>query len=300
MLINNQDFYEILENLYDGLYITDLQRRILFWNKAAERITGFSSEEVIGKSCADDILCHVDEAGCNLCENNCPLSTTIKSGLPHESEIYLRHKQGHRVPVSVRVTPRFDDNGKVIGGIELFSDISCREVTELRLKELQQQAVVDHLTQMPNRVYLERELKVRMEEYRRTQAVFGVISIDIDHFKQVNDTYGHDIGDAVLIMVANTLLANARPFDLFGRWGGEEFIGLIRNISQANIEQFANRLRALVGASSHAKTAPGVSVTISIGITLVTPKDSISSLLKRADTLLYQSKANGRNCISCG
>lgn len=300
MTISNLDFYKILENLHDGLYFTDLKRNIIYWNKAAERLTGFSAAEVIGKSCANNILCHVDEDGCNLCENVCPLSRTIASGQPQTSEIYLHHKQGHRIPVSVRVSPRFDDQGKVIGGIELFTDISHREVTELRLKELQQLAMLDHLTRMANRVYLERELKVRLEEHRRMQVPFGVMFIDIDHFKQVNDTYGHDIGDEVLKLVADTLLSNARPFDLFGRWGGEEFIGIIRNISQTNIEQLANRLRALIAASYLDKTDPPVSVTASIGVTLATPEDNINRLLKRADTLLYQSKANGRNCVSLG
>ena len=300
MPLDNKVFSEIIDSLHDGLYFTDLDRRIIYWNKAAEKISGFSLDEVINKPCATNILCHIDAEGNKLCETDCPLAKTIISGAPSENEIYLHHKQGHRVPVSVRTTPRYDSSGDIIGGIELFTDISNRKVTELRLKELQQLAMLDQLTQMANRTYLERELNNRMEELHRGQVPFGVMFIDIDLFKQVNDTHGHAIGDDVLKLVASTMLTNARPFDLFGRWGGEEFIGIIRNITQDNLLQLANRIRVLIAGSYLDTVTPHLNITVSIGTTLANNTDTISSLLKRADTLLYQSKANGRNCVTNG
>ncbi len=300
MDFTSHTYKEILNNLHDGLYLTDLQRRITFWNRAAERITGFSAEEVLGSGCAENILCHVDAEGSNLCENHCPLAQTLNNAEPCKEEVYLHHKQGHRIPVSVRITPLLDQNNKIIGGIELFTDISDREATELRIKELEELSQLDHLTRMANRAYLDKELNVRMEELRRMGIPFGVLFIDIDHFKQVNDNFGHAVGDDLLKLVGNTLTANARPFDLFGRWGGEEFIGLIRNINLNNLEFFANRLRKLINSAFLLHDGRPLHVTVSIGATIADAAEEIDSLLQRADTLLYQSKANGRNQVCTG
>ncbi len=296
--LQNPAFAGVLQNLHDGLYFTDKERKIIFWNTAAERITGFSATEVVGTKCSQSILNHIDYQGKKLCDDDCPLAQTIEDGLHRDTEVFLHHKKGHRVPVSIRVTPRLDEQDNIIGGIELFTDISNREATELRLLELQQLALVDHLTQLANRAYLERELAGRMEEMQRMKVSFAVLFIDIDHFKRVNDTYGHDIGDQVLQMVANTLSTNARPFDLYGRWGGEEFMGLVRNISLPNLEMLAERLRVLIEGSFLDNTSTLLNVTVSIGATLATEEDTLDNLLKRADALLYYSKHHGRNKAS--
>lgn len=298
MELDNHAISNVLDNLHDGLYFTDNDRKIIFWNPAAERITGFTAAEVIGTKCRQNILNHIDCQGQNLCEEQCLLAQTMKDGQPREDDIYLHHKKGHRVPVSVRVTPLVDKDGNTIGGIELFTDISNREATELRLRELQQLALLDHLTQLANRAYLERELIARIEEKKRIKLPFAVLFIDIDHFKQVNDTYGHPIGDLVLQMVSNTLKSNARPFDLYGRWGGEEFMGVIRNITAESLKTLAERLRVLVEGSFLADIDPPLNVTVSIGATLANEDDNVSTLLARADTLLYQSKRDGRNRVS--
>jgi diguanylate cyclase (GGDEF)-like protein/PAS domain S-box-containing protein len=296
-----KDSYEkIVENLHDGLYFVDRDRVITYWNKAAEKISGFTASEVIGKSCFDNILTHVDSEGNSLCHGMCPLAATIADGKPHEDEIYMHHKDGHRVPVSVRVSTLTDKNGNIIGGIELFSDISNQAANALRVKELEKLALLDNLTQLANRNYVEREIQNRFEENKRFNVPFGILFIDIDHFKKFNDTYGHDVGDDVLKFVANTFVANARPFDLYGRWGGEEFIGIIRNIKGKDLESLGNRLRTLTEKSYIIHENKKLCVTISIGATVVNENDTIDSLIKRADTLLYKSKAEGRNCLTIG
>ena len=128
MKFKDKSYEKIIENLYDGLYFVDRNRLITYWNKAAERISGYTAKEVVGKSCHDNILTHVDGDGNNLCLDLCPLAQTIADQEVREVEIYMHHKDGHRVPVSVRTSTLTDDEGNVIGGIELFTDISSREV----------------------------------------------------------------------------------------------------------------------------------------------------------------------------
>ncbi|MFC1889445.1 diguanylate cyclase [Thermodesulfobacteriota bacterium] len=296
-----RDSYEsIIENLHDGFYVVDRDRIITFWNKAAEQISGYTANEVVGKSCSDNILTHVDSEGNNLCAGMCPVAATISDGKPHEAEVYMHHKDGHRIPVSVRVTTLTDRDGNIIGGIELFTDISNQAANELRVKELEKLALLDNLTQLANRNYIEREIQSRFEEKKRFNVPFGILFIDIDHFKKFNDIYGHDVGDDVLKFVADTFVANARPFDLYGRWGGEEFIGIIRNINGNDLELLGNRLRSLTENSYIIHENEKLSVTISIGATLVNENDTIDSLIKKADTLLYKCKSAGRNCLTIG
>lgn len=300
MEITKDSYERIVENLHDGVYLVTREKVIIYWNKAAESISGYSASEVIGKSCADNILTHVDEEGHCLCLGMCPLAATIADGKPRENKIYIHHKKGHRIPVSVRTNILIDSSGAIIGGIELFSDISNLAATEMRIKELEKLAFLDHLTQLANRSYIEREILSRFEEKKRISISFGIFLIDIDHFKKINDSYGHSVGDEVLKLVANTFMANTRPFDLYGRWGGDEFVGIIRYINRNGLEVLGNRICTLIENSYIIHEDKKLNVTISIGATLFNADDSTDSLIKRADILLYKSKEVGRNCITIG
>ncbi|MCK9293795.1 MAG: sensor domain-containing diguanylate cyclase [Desulfobulbaceae bacterium] len=300
MKLADVSFESILENLHDGLYFVDRDRVITYWNEAAEQISGFSREEVVGKSCSDNILTHVDGSGRSLCFGMCPLAQSIADGKFREAEVYMHHKDGHRIPVSVRISVLRDEKGGVIGGIELFTDISNQKANALRLQELEKLALLDNLTQLANRRYLEKELLSRFEEKKRFQLPFGVLFLDIDHFKEFNDSYGHAAGDEVLRFVAKTFIVNSRPFDLYGRWGGEEFLAIIRNISLPDLVELGDRLRLLVEQSYIVYESERLQVTISLGATLVRDDDNMESLVKRADTLMYRSKAAGRNCLTIG
>jgi diguanylate cyclase (GGDEF)-like protein len=187
-----------------------------------------------------------------------------------------------------------------LGGIELFSDISNFQVNALRVVELEKLALLDNLTQLANRHYLNREIESRFEEYKRHAIPFGLLFIDIDHFKKVNDTYGHDVGDEVLRFVAQTFIANSRPFDLYGRWGGEEFLAIIRNVNAADLALLGDRLRVLIENSYIIHGDQKLQVTVSLGATQVCEQDTIELLVKRADGLLYQSKQTGRNRLTIG
>jgi diguanylate cyclase (GGDEF)-like protein/PAS domain S-box-containing protein len=292
------DYTDLLENLCDGVYFTDHDRKITFWNKASERITGFTAGEVIGQHCSDNILIHVDGKGNSLCLGLCPLAESIRDGVSREAEVYLHHKRGHRVPVWVRTTPLRDESGRIVGGAELFTDISPQTVMRAKIEELEKLALLDGMTQIANRSYIEMELESRLAEMKRYRLSFGILFMDIDNFKHVNDTHGHETGDLLLKAIADTLTHTFRPFDLFGRWGGEEFIGIIRNIDMPALADIGNRIRMLVSKTQIQVPGSLLSITVSIGATMATPDDTRESLMKRADMLLYKSKNKGKNCMT--
>ena len=300
MHLDNVHLADVLENLHDGLYFTDTHRVITFWNHAAERITGYTAAEVLGRSCAANILVHVDTDGRSLCGGLCPLAMAMADSVGREAEVFLRHKDGHRVPVLVRTGPLKDRQGQVVGGIELFTDLSNILANNSRVRELEQLALLDNLTQLANRTYLLREIEARFEEMRRYGIPFGLLFMDIDFFKRFNDTYGHDVGDEVLKLVANTFVANSRAFDVYGRWGGEEFVGVIRSIDAEDLVVLGNRMRVLVNQSFLMHDEARLGVSISLGATAAHPDDTAESLIKRADQLLYQSKKEGRNRLTLG
>ena len=294
-------FKELLDNLYDGVYLVDPDRKITFWNKAAEKITGYKSEEVIGKGCFDNILVHVDEKGNPLCSTGCPLKASIQDGMGREINAFLRHKDGHRLPVLVKVNCIRNSKGKITCGIESFNDNSSLVSIRERAVELEQMALIDALTGVGNRRYANMSLSNKLSELKRYGWTFGILFIDIDFFKQVNDRYGHPAGDEVLKMVAQTLLSNMRSFDFVFRWGGEEFLAIIANVDHQKLQSSAERLRVMVQNAAYKCSNDEIRVTVSIGGTMALGLDNTQSVLARIDEFMYLCKQKGRNqCIVDG
>lgn len=292
-------FYQrLIDHVRDGIYFLDTQRRISYWNKGAERITGYTAEDVLGFSCADNILVHVAADGSHLCVGLCPVMASLGEGTPQDADIFLHHKDGHRVPVHVHIEPLYDASGRIAGVVETFVDTSERNALLQQVEELRQIAFLDELTKLANRRLVESTLQARLAELRRYQWPFGVLMLDIDHFKVVNDTYGHAIGDNVLQMVSQTLAHTARPFDLVGRWGGEEFLAIVSNVTAEELPAIAERMRHLIAASFITVDGQPLRVTASFGATLAVAADTTDTLIARCDALLYTSKMNGRNCVS--
>jgi diguanylate cyclase (GGDEF)-like protein/PAS domain S-box-containing protein len=294
---DKNDFYrELLDCLEDGVYFTDNERRIAFWNKGAEILTGYSRQEAVGKCCMDNLLMHVDSEGRELCKQGCPLNETLQDGKPREADVFLHHKDGHRLPIRVRVMAMKNDAGDIIGAVEIFNDNAVQLQTSERLSQMEKLALLDSLTGLANRRYLETIMRSRLEELRRNNWHCGVLFIDIDNFKSVNDRHGHEVGDQVIKMVSRTLESSVRYFDVVGRWGGEEFVAVIANAEEKELIEIGERMRTMVEHSM--LNAPEyLFVTISIGGAQAVQGDTIESLVGRADEKLYQAKHSGKNCI---
>jgi len=295
-----KDFYRnILSSIDEGIYFVDNERTITFWNKGAEKITGFKAEEVLGSHCYDNILNHIDDQGNHLCFNGCPLHQTIADGHARNVHVFFHHKEGHRVPVSVR-SVQITEGDKVLGAVELFTDNTEYLTISKNLEKLTTIALHDQLTQLPNRRYLETFLLSKLSEFNHLGLNFGTIFIDIDNFKLVNDNYGHQIGDNVLKMVAKTLQAALRVSDLLARNGGEEFVAIVPIDNINHLELISEKLRMLIENSVLRDKVGEIHVTISLGATMVIEGDSAESILDRADRLMYTSKVNGRNQVTVG
>lgn len=297
-----RDFYkDIIDNLYDGVYFVDRDRVITYWNKGAERITGYSARETIGRACRENLLNHVTANGVQLCSQNCPLAAVMEDGREREAEVFLHHADGHRVPIMIRATPIRDDDGNIIGAVETFSNNSSVMNARSKLRELRRVAMTDPVTGISNRKHLEGRLSAAIAEYQRNASVAGLLFMDVDRFKHINDAYGHNTGDNVLRMVANTIRYTVRDTDVVGRWGGDEFMVILQDVQDENALQVAaKKVWTLAGSSRLDVNGLGLTVTLSIGATMIRSGDTPESLVHRADELMYQSKKAGRNCVTIG
>jgi diguanylate cyclase (GGDEF)-like protein len=214
----------------------------------------------------------------------------------------LHHADGHRMPVLVRATPIRDAQGNITGAVETFSSDMGVMAVRQELRELRRTVQMDKLTGVGNRRFLEGRLRsVIVELEHQTETAAGLLFMDIDHFKQFNDIYGHDVGDKVLRMVATTLRYNLRKSDVLGRWGGEEFLAILYDVASIEaVKYISEKLRTLVEFSRLDLAAASLTVTISVGATLFLPTDTPESIVSRADELMYQSKRAGRNQVSVG
>lgn len=288
----------VIEQLYDGVYYVDRARRIRYWNAGAERLSGYQASAVVGQFCYQNLLNHVDATGRQLCRSGCPLSATMRDGEPRDAKVFLRHREGHRVAVSVRTSPVRDREGEIIGAVEIFSDSADLSTARREASELRDLAMRDSLTGLPNRRHFDMSISSRIAELAGYGRRFGLLIADVDRFKLVNDRHGHATGDAALRTVARTLLEASRTTDDIARFGGEEFALTIGDIDETGLRSIAERFRVLVERSRVGVGEPGLQVTISLGGAIARVGDTAEAIFERADRALYLAKEAGRNRVA--
>lgn len=287
----------VVDNIASGVYYVDRSRRITYWNRGAERITGYDAREVVGRHCYANILAHVDDAGNALCHGACPLAATISDGDQREADVWLRHRDGHRRPVRVRAAAIRDDAGRIVGAVEVFDDATALIEARADVAAARHVALTDPLTELANRRAFDEALAARIQKLLRHGWPFALLLADIDHFKALNDRHGHAAGDRALQVVAASLRDAARAGDLVCRWGGEEFAILVDGGGAASAAAAAERFRVMVARSVVVVDDARLRTTISLGVAVAGIGEAAPWLMGRADAALYAAKAGGRNAV---
>ncbi len=293
------DLYEtILGKLKEGVVGVGPTGSIIYWNHGAEIITGFESSEMLGTQCGQRTHHCLTDGGEPLCRaHTCPMREALR-GLESECKVYIKHKLGFYTPITLHTFPFRNPVGKVIGAGQVFTNDKPVHDALLFMEEAHKMALRDTLTGLGNRAYGEIHIQRSLLEMDRYRIPFAVFFIDIDHFKKVNDTYGHETGDVALKAVGDILRRGLRTSDVVTRWGGEEFVCIILHVQEEQLAHIGEKLRSLVENTCIITPQGSCSVTISIGATVARSEDDIETLVKRADTLMYASKQNGRNFVS--
>ena len=291
-----------LESLYDGFYIVDSDLNIKVWNRGVEQMLGHCSHEMIQRQWSGKLLKYATAYDDPMPESQCPLPEVLETGKPLIRELKVQHRDSSDmvssrwVRVETQCIPLLDNDGHLQGIVEIFRDLSRNSRKSQQYRDLMLAASRDPLTSVANRGELETQLAMMLSEYKSRSAPepFSVIFLDVDHFKKINDTYGHSVGDKVLVHVSRMLQHETYSGELVSRYGGEEFVLLCPETDLPTAVKRAERLRTML-SSSKIDGQPGVRITASFGVSEVEPGDSIESVLRRADKALYMAKETGRN-----
>ncbi|MDR2152571.1 MAG: diguanylate cyclase [Helicobacteraceae bacterium] len=270
---------------------TDTQGVITYVSAAFCRISGFAKEELLGQP--HNIVRHPDTPS----ETFADLWSTIKGGLTWNGDIKNRRKDGSFYWVQTTISPIFSETSVIKGFMAIRHDISLQKEladTIEKLNEATKQSHTDALTGMMNRLRINELLQMEIDRAERYGDDLSVALLDIDHFKAVNDTFGHLVGDQTLKTLAQILIAKTRKTDLAARWGGEEFLVALINTPKEWAARKMEQLRLSVESHDYGE-AP--KITISIGVSSYRFGDTMETLIGRADVALYLAKEGGRNRV---
>jgi diguanylate cyclase (GGDEF)-like protein/PAS domain S-box-containing protein len=283
----------ITAKLAEGLMVLDEEGKLITMNPEAERLLGWSNAMLSGQTIHDRIHRHVDdEKG-----HDCPILNVLRDEkIYHVEEDHFCRADGLILPVAYTASPYIMED-KIRGVIVAFEDISERKKMK---EELQHQATHDTLTGLFNRGEIENLLGHSFSQAKRYDHDISVCIIDIDHFKQINDAFGHRAGDEALQKISQIISQKTRSSDLAGRYGGEEFVVVLTETGYFGAMQWAEHLRSAIEVLSmeNSDTVTPINVTISIGVaSLANEIDTPDQLIDTADRALYLAKRSGRNRV---
>ncbi|GAO36866.1 hypothetical protein SCT_2281 [Sulfuricella sp. T08] len=283
---------EITSELGDGVYVLNRNGQLTFMNKAAEHLLGWTEAELLGQN-AHEVFHYQKPDGSHVPVCDCPVYQSMHSGETYRIlEDYFTRKDGTLFPVSFVAAP-LHRGGEITGSVAAFQDITERKQAEARIHHM---AHHDMLTGLPNRILLADRLVLALAQARRYGRLLTLIFLDLDHFKQINDTLGHDVGDELLKAVAARLVECVREADTVARMGGDEFVILLPETAKAgDAEIVARKVIEAVNLPLSIGSYE-LHITTSVGIALY-PRDGeeTQTLMKNADTAMYRAKESGRN-----
>ena len=291
--LERQRLSDILSSLGEGVFGVDTTGHINFMNPAALKILGYDHEEdITGEDAHQRIHC-LDENGEPLPRDDCHLLKIYKeAGVVRDWRTHFVNRARKMIPVSCTVVPLIVDEMHS-GAVVAFRDISKQELME---KQLRWQATHDPLTNLHNRRYFEEQLETERNRLERSEeGVSALLFLDLDRFKYINDTAGHDTGDKILIMVSKSLSLRVRSSDTLARLGGDEFAVILRNIDPETLHETADKFREVLSTLHYSDGNHEFKVHGSIGVAIIDPGLEASDIMANADIACHEAKAEGRD-----
>ncbi|MBI3862210.1 MAG: diguanylate cyclase [Planctomycetia bacterium] len=286
----------LLENQYDAFYLVDADQQFIVWNEGAERLVGQPAERLIDRPWTSRTICYADDNGREIDDDELPLREALTSGQPVARKVKILNAAGRWTEVELQSIPLIDESGHQRGAAELLRDTSRRDLAPHEYREKQRAAGRDALTGVANRTELKAQISQLLDTAVKEdwQYHFGLIFVEIDHFKQINDRFGHEIGDRVLIETARLLQQETYSGEIVGRHDGGQFMIVCPSTGGEQAAQRADRIH-LALRNLHLEELEEWALTGSFGVTQATSGDTVEGLLNRADKALYLATHAGRN-----
>ncbi len=286
----------LLDSMHDAVVFIDSSLHIMQWNHGAERLTGIAAPSICGQQWLPGLLSMRNEKGDVLADDDCPAACTIRSGVQSLRRLTIAGRTGEPVSVDSHTIPVVSKTGSTLGAVLLLHDASSETSLEERCQNLHEKATKDPLTQVANRAEFDRVHEMFVNANKQQRVPNSLMICDLDHFKKVNDTYGHQAGDEAIKSLASLLRNACRPGDLVARYGGEEFVMLFADCDNATAARRADQIRINLSQIPQPEL-DGRSITASFGVTEIQPGDTPETMLRRADRALLMAKERGRNCV---
>jgi diguanylate cyclase (GGDEF)-like protein/PAS domain S-box-containing protein len=286
----------LLDNMHDAVIFVDAGLRVLQWNHGAERLTGIAGSGIRQRPWSPGLLNLHNEKGEPIGEDDCPVQGAIRSGVQSLRRLSIRGRNGRSIPVDTHTLAVVDNDGTTFGAVLLLHDASSEISLEERCQSLHEKATKDPLTQVANRAELDCVHEAFIRHHRQHRLPCSLMICDLDKFKLVNDTYGHQAGDEAIKSLATVLKNSCRPGDLVARYGGEEFVMLFADCDNTTAARRAEQIRQTLSRICQPRLE-GRSITASFGVTEIQAGDTAETMLRRADRALLMAKAKGRNTV---
>ena len=287
---------KLLDNMHDAVFFVDRELKILLWNRGAERLTGIAAASVEQRVFSPTLVQMRDDKGHAINDSECAVAYAIKTGVQSLRRLTIRGRNDKAIAVDFHAVPVVGPDGTNYGAAVLLHDASPEASLEQRCQSLHERATKDPLTQVANRAEFDRTHQMFVAAHLERKLPCSLIICDIDHFKQVNDVYGHQAGDEVLKNFANVLKSSCRPGDLVARYGGEEFVILCADCNNASAAHRADQIRRTIAQLPQDAIEPR-RITVSFGVTEIQSGDTPETMLRRADRALLEAKQRGRNTV---
>ena len=278
------NYKNLIENLYEGLFYVDKERRIKYWSNGAEKITGYSSLEVLDKICSEELLCPTDADGKHYYGVSNVFTNTLANGTTKQFELLITHKDGRKIPVSIRIAPMYDVNDNIVGATQLFTDHKGHLEHLADDSEEYENSFFDPITKLPNKVSLEMSINFKLSEFRRYNRPFGVILFEIDNYDKLSKIYGEEFNANVLVKITKLLAIDLRPFDIAGRWSAKEFALILINVREDSIKVIGDRLKDIIENTDFTIGKGEIDITLSISGIIATLNDSTKLLIEKLRT----------------
>lgn len=287
---------KLIDNMHDGVLFVDSQCKILLWNTGAERLTGVSGAAACGRILLPNLLDMCNSREQRITNEECPIAHAVATGVQWLGRVSVMGRQGRRISVDLHAIPVRTVEGTIHGATVLLHDVSSETSLEEKCQALHAQVAKDPMTQVANRAEFDRMLINFVAAHQESSLPCSLIMCDIDHFKSINDTHGHQAGDAAIITFASLLKTMCRSGDLVARYGGEEFAVLCADCNNAAAARKAESIRKSLSEVKH-QCLGNAAITASFGVTELQAGDTPETMLRRADRALLQAKDQGRNQV---
>lgn len=291
-------FRAILEGLQTGIYVVNRNQKVLFWNAGAERITGYLRQDVLGRSWHENVAAAGNGANQGPADPAEAVQAALRDGATAVTQVSVKHRDGHRIPLRMHTVPVRDTTGSIIGVAQSFEEPVSVSDWDERQTKLAAVGCLNSVTGALNQNFILFHLRESIATFAEHQVPFSIARVQVDRLDHFRHQYGPGAVSAILRAVAQTLESSLRPTDFLGHLDDDQLLAILTECTAAEIDKVTERLKKMVTYAQIRWWGDEISVTASFGGTSAKPGDTSESMLQRSQKSLEQSVQSGGNAVT--